>query len=255
MDNGPRTTGGITSETQFNIRGEAVTPDKRADVAMPGIPGGWATREVAVGGRRVRLTLPADPDAFLDDPAVHAAHDRTGYMPYWPYLWPAAISMAQLVLDAPWPPGADVLEVGAGVGLVGLAALARGDRVTFNDYQADAVEIALYNALQNGYPARGACFDWKHPPAERYRVILGCDVVYDVANHGPLLRLLDRMLTKDGIAWFGDPCRERGDRFIVAAKREGFAVDVADDRRCPLEDPAAGRFQLIQLSRDGRRPW
>jgi predicted nicotinamide N-methyase len=92
---------------------------------LPEIPGGWAAREIVVDRRNFRLTLPASPDAFLDDPAVRAASERDDYMPYWPYLWPAALSMAEAVARADWPAGTEVLEIGAGIGFVGLVALSR----------------------------------------------------------------------------------------------------------------------------------
>ena len=241
-----------TSPTKPNVSRDSTA----LEVAcfLPTIPGGWETRQVSVGRREFLLTLPANPDAFLDEPAVHAAHDRTGYMPYWPYLWPAALAMAQLIHDASWPSETPVLEIGAGIGLVGLAALSRGDRVTFNDYDPLAVDIALHNARQNGYEARGTCFDWNDPPAERFPVILGCDVVYDVANHGLLLNLVDRMLTADGVAWFGDPIRQNAQKFMAAASGRGFAVDVIDNSRQQRPIRAPGRFQLIQLSRSDRTP-
>jgi predicted nicotinamide N-methyase len=236
------------SETRID-RSEAA-PLNKWSVSNQTIPGGWTTRTVAVGDRRFCVTLPARPDAFLGDPAVLAAHDRTGYMPYWPYLWPAALSMARMVLEAPWEPGASVLELGAGIGLVGLAALARGDRVTFNDSQSEAVELALWNARQNGFErAQGACFDWRKPPVRSFSVILGCEVVYEIANHGPLLDVVESMLAAGGIAWFGDPCRQHAPAFIDEANRRGFAVDVVDECGRPMENVRAGRFQLIQLAK------
>ncbi|MDZ4687036.1 MAG: hypothetical protein SH850_18320, partial [Planctomycetaceae bacterium] len=91
---------------------------------LPAIPGGWTERVWTVSEHEFRLTLPASPDAFLDDPDVAAAHARDEYMPYWAYLWPASLAMSAAMLRHPWPDGTAVLELGAGVGLVGLAALA-----------------------------------------------------------------------------------------------------------------------------------
>src|SRR5215472_11988173 len=99
---------------------------------LPPIPGGWTTRDFLLAGRSLRLMLPASPDAFLDDPAVVEANRRNDYMPYWSYLWPTSLETAVAVLKNDWPRRTEFLEIGAGTALAGLAALARGHRVTFS---------------------------------------------------------------------------------------------------------------------------
>jgi hypothetical protein len=68
------------------------------------------------------------------------------------------------------------------------------------------------------------------------------------------LKLVDSMLAEGGVAWFGDPFRQHAPKFVAAAIASGFTVDVRDDSRHPLRVPAAGRFQLIRLSRCGPAP-
>jgi predicted nicotinamide N-methyase len=139
---------------------------------LPSIPGGWTEREWVIEGRAFRLTLPAVPDAFLEDPDVHAAFDRDEYMPYWAYLWPAALKMVATILKSEWPPQAEVLEIGAGIGIVGLAGLARGLNVTISDYEPKAVELALYNARRNGFTqGQGLVLDWRSPPKKQYPAV------------------------------------------------------------------------------------
>src|SRR5581483_5828823 len=103
-------------------------------MGLPDVPGGWTEREWTLAGREFRLWLPASPDAFLDDPDVAQRHERDEYMPYWAYLWPASLPLAEAVLHEKWQPGTRVVELGAGIGLVGLSALAAGCHVTFTDY-------------------------------------------------------------------------------------------------------------------------
>jgi predicted nicotinamide N-methyase len=55
-----------------------------------------------LAGRALRVTLPASPDAFLDDPEVLAANRRDDYMPYWSYLWPTSLETAVSVLNHDW---------------------------------------------------------------------------------------------------------------------------------------------------------
>jgi hypothetical protein len=217
---------------------------------LPAIPGGWEDKTITVGGREFIITLPADPDAFLDDPDVQAAHARDEYMPYWPYLWPASYSMAEAIFRAEWIHGTPTLEIGAGIGFVGLAALARGLRVTFSDYAVDSVQLALHNARQNGFQeACGISLDWRAPTSVQYSVIFGCDVVYDTANHRPILNLLDKMLAGDGVCWLGDAGRQHGGAFWKLAREWGWHVELWDAAGRHLGEPIVGAFQLMVLRR------
>jgi predicted nicotinamide N-methyase len=193
--------------------------------------------------------VPANPDAFLDDAEVHAAHQQTGYMPYWAYLWPAALHMARMVRQAHWPTEAEVLELGAGIGLVGLAALSRGHAVTFTDYEPQAVQLALYNAAQNGLSERasGQVIDWRQPVDNRFPIILGCEVIYEDRNHEPILRLLQSMLAPGGVAWFGDGGRWRANRFSKLVPEFGFTYQLLDESGGSLSLPRAGRYQLFVI--------
>src|SRR5260370_38043735 len=77
-----------------------------------------------------RLTKPTDSDHLFDHPRVRAAFAVDEYMPYWADLWPAARMLAKAIVREPWPGPLDVLEIGCGLGLPGIAALSRGLRVT-----------------------------------------------------------------------------------------------------------------------------
>ena len=203
-----------------------------------------------IGGRPLRVTRPARPDAFLDDPDVLVENARNDFMPYWAYLWPAARAMAEAVATAAWPQGLRALEIGAGIGLVGLAGLSCGLEVTFSDYRPLPVELALCNARQNGFEqAHGMLLDWNAPLAERFPLILGCDVVYERQSHAPILGLVEAMLAPGGSAWFGDGGRQVAAEFIAVARQLGFIVELRDERGERLDEPGVGRFQLIVLRR------
>src|SRR5262245_4457891 len=99
------------------------TPDERL--------GPLVTDRIPIDGRTFLIRRPDRSDHLLDDPAVREAFLTDEYMPYWADLWPSARMLAKMVLREPWPPGLTALEVGCGLGLPGLAALARGLRVVF----------------------------------------------------------------------------------------------------------------------------
>lgn len=223
-------------------------PDAPPD--LPEIPGGWATLAVDVGERVIDLILPSVPDRFLDDPDVLEANRRDDYMPYWSYLWPAAVPMARALAHADWPAGTRVLELGSGVGLVGLAALARGWEVVFTDYDETSLAVCRVNAQRNGLPVpRTLRLDWRSPVDERFPVILGCEVIYDAKNHAPILNLLERMLADDGVCWIGDPVRSQAPKFHALAQERGFHVRVRGENGRERPTSATGALQIFELRR------
>src|SRR5262245_54598950 len=86
--------------------------------------------QVIIDGRVFLLERPDDSDRLLDHPVIRAAFAADEYLPYWADLWPAARMLAKAVLRESWAPGLEVLEIGCGLGLPGIAALARGLHVT-----------------------------------------------------------------------------------------------------------------------------
>jgi predicted nicotinamide N-methyase len=218
---------------------------------LPAVPGGWTLQRLPVGDRVIELVQPAAPDDLLDDPAVIEANRRDDYMPYWSYLWPAAATMAAALAQAPWPAGTPVLELGCGVGLVGVAALARGWRVTFSDHDPVAVACALLNARRNGLAERadGLVLDWRRPVERRWPVILGCEVTYEARNHPVLLDLLEAMLTPDGVCWLGDPGRSQAPRFVALARERGWKVKLLDHAAQSTETQPGETFQIVELRR------
>lgn len=237
----------MTTPDTLEIR-ELPEPSPHQPEGLPPIPGGWTEREWTIEGQVFRLTQPAVPDAFLEDPEVHAAFDRDEYMPYWAFLWPAALKMTATVLKSEWPQGAEVLEIGAGIGIVGLAGLARGLRVTISDYEPKAVQLAMYNALRNGFVGgQGLVLDWRNPPAKQYPFIWGCELLYEERNHEPLLALTKQMLLPDGVAWFVDGGRMRAETFCEKVPKAGLSFRLFDEDRQPLTSPRVGRYQLIEV--------
>jgi predicted nicotinamide N-methyase len=156
-----------------------------------------------------RLTKPTDSDDLLDDPSVRAAFVADGYMPYWADLWPAARMLAKAIVREPWTGPLDALEIGCGLGLPGIAALSRGLRVTFSDYDATALRFAADNASLNGYDQFTTLqMDWRFPPQHRqWPVILAADLIYELRNVDPIVELIKQLLTPDGLCLVTDQDR------------------------------------------------
>ncbi len=222
---------------------------------LPDIPGGWSTREVDLGIRSVRLTLPESPDAFLDDPDVQAANRDSDYMPYWSYLWPSVIQMGRLIACESWPAGQRCLEIGAGIGLAGIAGMIAGLDVTFSDYDSTAVQTARKNAFQNGLgpvpdQATDVLLDWRDPAAvslKPFPVVLGCDVLYEPGTLEPVLNVLDALLADGGVCWIGDPGRQYLPEFCDRLTDRGYSIELRDETGRIVTAYELSSFRLLVL--------
>jgi predicted nicotinamide N-methyase len=165
--------------------------------------------KVFVDERTFLLERPAESDQILDHPAVVAAFGSDTYMPYWTDLWPAARMLAKWIVRQSWPAGIHALEVGCGLGLPGIAALAMGVKVTFSDYDATALRFAARNARLNGFANFDTLqMDWRYPPQGlRVPVVLAADLIYEVGNVAPLVALVKKVLAPNGVALLTDQDR------------------------------------------------
>jgi len=164
---------------------------------------------------RFEVERPADSYALLDDPVVREAHERDEYMPYWADLWPAARMLAKAIVKEDWtvyPKSGDkleVLELGCGLGVPGLTALACGLHVTFSDYDLTALRFVAGNARRNKlYDFNTLPLDWRCPPdGLQVPVILGADLTYETRNIDPLVKLIRTVLAPGGICLLTDQDR------------------------------------------------
>lgn len=156
------------------------------------------------------IDRPAKSDELIDHPAIRSAFAADEYLPYWTDLWPAARMLAKAVLRESWPARLTCLEIGCGLGLPGIAALARGLKVIFNDYDPTAIAFAATNARLNGFSDFTECpFDWRDPPADfQVPLALGADLIYELRNVEPLMNVLRAVLQPGGQAWLTDQDRK-----------------------------------------------
>ncbi|MBI5757246.1 MAG: methyltransferase [Planctomycetales bacterium] len=220
------------------------------DLDLPDISGGWIARDVIVAERAFHFVVPAEPESFLKPDESAAAAATSIQTSYWQYLWPAATDMARLVMGAVWKTGQEALELGSGVGLVGVAALAAGLSVTFSDCDPVAVQVALTNARRNGFhTAKGLLLDWTAPVSHRFPVILASDVLYHPQHIPPILRSIDSMLEEGGVCWIGDPGRWSVPAFLSAVTKAGYEIHLRNSDGRDVLFPAPGQFVLIELRR------
>jgi predicted nicotinamide N-methyase len=185
-------------------------PDRPFYPATPLDALGPIVRErVRLGRYTFLLDRPDESERTLEHPAIKEAFAADEYLPYWTDLWPAARMLAKVILREQWKPGVEALEVGCGLGLPGIAALAKGMHVIFSDFDATALDFAASNARLNGFEEfRLLQLDWRSPPHDlRVPVILASDVLYELRHINPLVGLIKRVLLPGGICLLTDQDR------------------------------------------------
>jgi predicted nicotinamide N-methyase len=122
-------------------------------------------------------------------------------LPYWAKVWESSFLLAYFLGKQPVVLGQRMLEIGAGIGVVGIYASLCGHRVTITDINEDALLFARANVLLNSATqAAVEKLDWNDcADIEPYDVIFGSEIVYDRKSYSALVNFLNKALAPKGI--------------------------------------------------------
>ncbi len=165
--------------------------------------------------RLILASLALKPVPGVPEISIHTAHERSRLgrfavdSPYFAYPWAGGIALARYVLDNPGiVAGRRVLDLGAGSGLVGIAAaLAGAATVTAAETDAAAVCAVALNAAANGVRidiCDGDVLDGPPPAAD---VVLAGDVFYAPGVAARVAAFLARCVAANIAVLVGDPGR------------------------------------------------
>ena len=196
--------------------------------------------EVDIGGAcgTIKLVRPKSEDDVLD---MYVEIGREDADPYWAALWPSSVALARgvagVVLDGREGmdgteqvamdggdrydsslAGLSVCDMGAGLGLAGLAAAKRGAKsVSFYDREPLALQCCLLSAEANGLTVAvghagtvsdrtdadgthgtvcvAEVFDWNAVSADQrtFDLVLACDVLYEAHAVAPVAALIPKL--------------------------------------------------------------
>lgn len=179
---------------------------------------------VEVGGVTYRVAHPAAADALIDEEDF--AQDER--IPYWAELWPSAVALARHVSKENLA-GERIVEIGCGVGLPSVAALASGAEVTATDHYQPALDFVRYNAWANlghSLKPRTRLLDWHTPETEgleeAFDFVLAADVLYEGRNIPALMALIPTILAAGGEVLLADPRRKNAPTFLEEMRLKGF---------------------------------
>lgn len=141
------------------------------------------------GGLELFLLNADFPQDALTPQEMHWALNEPSY---WLFCWASGLAQARRILAEPGlVRGKTVLDFGTGSGVVAVAAaLAGARRVVACDIDPVSLEATAANAALNGVTLELA--DDFFTIHERFDLLFGADVLYDVANRSFLPAFLDR---------------------------------------------------------------
>lgn len=208
--------------------------------------GHYETQEYAIPivGRTLRLLGPKWPHSLRNDPQVEQRFLEDGYMPYWATPWPGALMLAEYLIRNVEPTQEPVLELGAGLGLVGISLSMAGHRMVITDYDQDALLFVRASAALNGVELHDVRpLDWREPPAESFAMIVAGDVLYEKRDVEPIATLIASCLKPGGCALVSAQRRSAVEAFPAVLEASGLRFDTVavQCKAIPRPDAIDGR--------------
>lgn len=168
----------------------------------------------------IRTNLPLAPVPGVPEIELHKASPSSGLgrlaaqdagfgSPYWAYYWAGGLALARHILDHPEiVAGRRVLDLGAGSGLVAIAAAKAGARaVVAAEVDPYAVAALGLNVAHNEVAVSIDHSDLTAGPSPAAEVVLVGDLFYEPNLAERVTMFLDRCVADGANVLVGDPWR------------------------------------------------
>jgi len=177
--------------------------------AIPGLKGNGPLRihekyeleviPIGIGGKRLELYGVGNWDRFIQHLERKGLGDLSDF-PFWIKFWEASFVLAEYLLSLRLDTASKILEIGAGMGVVGLFLGAFGYPVTITDYDEDVLDLLRANVSRNRIDTVSVRkLDWLKPDLDTsYDVICGSEVIYKEVFFDPLLDMFQSCLWPTG---------------------------------------------------------
>ena len=175
----------------------------------------------------LELSILETEDAYslLDRMIEQEGAGRRLRFPYWAEVWPASLALSRWFCESAEPASEGMaLELGCGLGLVGISLSRMGWRVEATDFVEDALIFTSHNARKNAAGGRHTVsyLDWSNPVGSPCQALIGSDLAYDRQNHPYLNRVIRHLLAPGGRLYMSDPGRPAAQPFFATLQKQRF---------------------------------
>jgi ETFB lysine methyltransferase len=185
------------------------------------------TTDVDIGERTFSILRPRNSDDLIREEDF-VKDER---LPYWADIWPASTILSAHLVSLANKAGQRTrgrgLELGCGVGLVTLGAMAAGYDMLATDYYTDALAFTRANAWKEfGRSPETRMIDWRRFPRDvkGFDLILASDVLYEKEYALILPTIFKRALAPGGMVILADPGRIGVPEFRDECKAVGLVI-------------------------------
>lgn len=208
----------------------------------------------------IRANMPVVPVPSIPEIRLHKAGPRSGLWrlaeldrefgsPYWAHYWGGGLALARYLLDRPDNvAGRSVLDLGAGSGIVAIAAAKAGAReVIAADIDRYAVAAIGLNAIENAVVVSAFLGDPTAGPPLAVDIVTVGDLFYERDLAARVTAFLDQCLACGSQVLIGDPWRA----FLPLSRLRllvEYSVSEFGDSGAGATKPAA----VFSLERDGK---
>jgi predicted nicotinamide N-methyase len=192
----------------------------------------------------IRSNFPVAPVPSVPEIVLHRAGPKSGLWrlaemdedfgtPYWAYDWGGGLALARHILNHPEiVAGRIVLDLGAGSGLVGIAAAKSGAKhVIAADIDRYAIAAIGLNSAANGVAMSAFLGDLTAGSPPEADIILVGDLFYEEDLARRITTFLDRCLGSNIGVLIGDPWRSFLPRMRLQLLAEYPGTDFGDGNR------------------------
>ena len=177
-------------------------------------------KSLHIGDTTIHLLKPAEIEEFLQ--GRESSTDARAF-PFWAKLWEASVVLAHLLAATPERQGRRLLDLGAGLGLSGIAAARAGYDAVLADKEQVILDFQQVSAAASGCQgARHILFDWLQPPKiGTFDVIGGAEILSGEEFLDPLLDICKNYLADGGTIYLAHDVRRKClPIFLRKAERE-----------------------------------
>lgn len=197
-------------------------------------------RDSVIGERAFRFLAPLSLEPFLDP------EDVFHQFPLWTKIWEASLLLAHRVAAMPPVPDRSWLELGSGLGVVGVVAAAFGHRITITEHDPHALNFIGANLHINNCPPTAVHrLDWMKPDLTgRFDRIIGSELIYNEKDFAALKHLFQKLLQPEGEILLAGEVRQSNRAFLDLMATD---FDIAIARNTLRADSGSIRILLMRF--------